>query len=266
MKKTCSRCEKSKSLDLFRPDSRYSMGVHGQCRKCEVERDRERYFATPKSRRQELQRIDRKKYAAKKKAYYEANKERILKNMKKRQKLNYAKCLRYWRKYWRMEVNKKRRYERFKKRLKTDTHFRFVFNARAYVRTCLRNRNIKKIDKFINLLGCSIEYFQTHIQKQFKLGMAWENYGYYGWHIDHILPCDSFDLKKESEQRKCFHYTNLRPLWARENFLKGAKIITPTLCLVESHQPVHNNQHSSESLERPFECLAKNSDNSNVPS
>ncbi len=44
--------------------------------------------------------------------------------------------------------------------------------------------------------------------------MNWENYGKFGWHIDHIIPCDSFDLTKEEEQRRCFHYSNLQPLWA----------------------------------------------------
>jgi len=46
---------------------------------------------------------------------------------------------------------------------------------------------------------------------------GWENYGPEGWHIDHIIPCYQFDLTQEEEQRKCFHYTNQRPLWAKDN-------------------------------------------------
>jgi hypothetical protein len=49
--------------------------------------------------------------------------------------------------------------------------------------------------------------------------MSWSNYG--KWHVDHIKSCASFDLSKEDEQRKCFHYTNLQPLWAEENLSKG---------------------------------------------
>ena len=50
-------------------------------------------------------------------------------------------------------------------------------------------------------------------------GMSWENHG--DWHVDHIRPCCSYDLTIEEEQKKCFHYTNLQPLWAEENLSKG---------------------------------------------
>ena len=53
--------------------------------------------------------------------------------------------------------------------------------------------------------------------------MSWDNQG--EWHIDHIIPCASFDLTNEEEQEKCFHYTNLQPLWAIDNMVKGCKII-----------------------------------------
>jgi len=53
--------------------------------------------------------------------------------------------------------------------------------------------------------------------------MSWNNYTYIGWHVDHIKPCCQFDLSKPEEQAKCFHYTNLQPLWAEENLTKGKK-------------------------------------------
>jgi hypothetical protein len=71
----------------------------------------------------------------------------------------------------------------------------------------------------INLIGCSIEHLRRHLAFQFQPGMSWSNYG--KWHIDHIRPCAKFDLSKESEQKKCFHYTNLQPLWAKDNLIKG---------------------------------------------
>jgi hypothetical protein len=71
----------------------------------------------------------------------------------------------------------------------------------------------------IELLGCSIEKLKQHLESKFKPGMSWSNYG--KWHIDHIKPCARFDLSKPNEQKKCFHYTNLQPLWAEENLKKN---------------------------------------------
>ena len=64
-----------------------------------------------------------------------------------------------------------------------------------------------------------------YLQGKFKEGMHWNNLG--KWHIDHIRPCASFDLTDPEQQKQCFHYTNLQPLWAAENIRKGAKVITP---------------------------------------
>jgi hypothetical protein len=77
----------------------------------------------------------------------------------------------------------------------------------------------KKSDHTLSLLGCSLDTFIRHVENQFTQGMSWENYGQ--WHIDHIRPCSSFRLLDETEQKLCFHYTNLQPLWALDNLRKG---------------------------------------------
>ena len=61
--------------------------------------------------------------------------------------------------------------------------------------------------------------------------MTWQNYGR-AWHIDHIIPCSAFDLTRPNQIRQCFHFTNLRPLWAKANLRKHAKIIDPQLKLL----------------------------------
>ncbi len=75
----------------------------------------------------------------------------------------------------------------------------------------------------MKLLGIPHMYFlKTWLECKFKEGMTWENRNL--WHIDHVLPCSSFDLTKAEEQAKCFHYTNLQPLWASENLSKVKRL------------------------------------------
>ena len=50
--------------------------------------------------------------------------------------------------------------------------------------------------------------------------MSWDNYGSY-WDIDHIIPCASFNLDNLEEQKKCFIFTNTRPLSKIENQRKN---------------------------------------------
>lgn len=80
-----------------------------------------------------------------------------------------------------------------------------------------------KSARTLELLGCSIEELRDYLEKQFSIGMTWENYGFRGWHIDHKKPCASFDLSIPEEQKKCFHFTNLQPLWMEDNFSKGRR-------------------------------------------
>jgi len=80
-----------------------------------------------------------------------------------------------------------------------------------------------KVASTEELLGCSFDVFVEHLQSQFKDGMSWDNRGRAGWHIDHIRPCASFDLSDPDQQRQCFHYTNMQPLWAADNLSKGSK-------------------------------------------
>jgi hypothetical protein len=76
-----------------------------------------------------------------------------------------------------------------------------------------------KAGRTLEMLGCSLEYFKQYLEERFQPGMSWENRD--RWHIDHILPCASFDLADTEQQRKCFHYTNMQPLWAGDNMKKS---------------------------------------------
>jgi hypothetical protein len=94
------------------------------------------------------------------------------------------------------------------------------------VRRCLRKRiwdavrgRAGKSARTMELVGCSAPELIAHLEKQFSPGMSWENYG--KWHVDHKKPCSAFDLTDPEQQRLCFNYTNLQPLWALDNIRKG---------------------------------------------
>ena len=82
----------------------------------------------------------------------------------------------------------------------------------------------------LELIGCTSDKMKAHLEAQFSPGMTWDNYGHpnggytAGWHIDHIIPCAAFDLTDPVEQKQCFHYTNLQPLWAEDNLKKGDRV------------------------------------------
>ena len=80
------------------------------------------------------------------------------------------------------------------------------------------------LGKIDNLIGCTIDQLKTYLESKFQPNMTWKNHSQFGWHIDHIIPCCSFDLTNEIQRQKCFHYTNLQPLWSTDNLIKGKKI------------------------------------------
>lgn len=102
---------------------------------------------------------------------------------------------------------------------------RYHSNIAAKVRQLLATRLhtfVKSGAGTMDYLGCSIDELRAHLETCFQVGMSWENYGRTGWHIDHIRPCASFNLADEVQARKCFHWTNLQPLWAFENVRKNS--------------------------------------------
>jgi hypothetical protein len=86
----------------------------------------------------------------------------------------------------------------------------------------VRRDRATKGESALLLVGCSLEELRSHLENQFSPGMSWENYGS-AWHIDHRRPCAKFNLLDANEQRACFHFWNLQPLWAFDNLSKGAR-------------------------------------------
>lgn len=242
--KICSTCKIRKPISEFTKKSKNEDGLNCQCKEC-VKKYRER----TKDRDKEWREKNKEKLKKKSKKYYLDNKEKIKARVKKyveenkeakkqadREYLlkNREKLLQYKKNYYR--ENKKRLLmahkeweKKNKNKINLNQRLKRKNNKSFQLLRALRNRMYDvlkgrtKSDTTKNLLGCSIEDFKKHLEKQFKPGMTWDNYGRKGWHIDHIKPCAKFDFSKESEQRKCFNYTNLQPLWWHENLSKGKK-------------------------------------------
>lgn len=98
----------------------------------------------------------------------------------------------------------------------------YVLMCRLRRRTCHALAGIGKTARTELLLGCTWQELQAHIERQFLPGMSWSNR--VDWHMDHKRPCVSFDLADAAQQRECFHYSNLQPLWKADNLSKGVKI------------------------------------------
>jgi hypothetical protein len=141
--------------------------------------------------------------------YYVKNKEKIKTRIQIYTEKNYSKYL-------------KRKNKYRNRRRKNDVNFKLIDNIRRRINYAIKVNSKSK--RTIQLLGCSTTYLKHHLESKFTAGMSWDNYGVKGWHIDHLIPCASFDLSKPEEQKKCFHYTNLQPLWAKDNLSKGAKL------------------------------------------
>ena len=110
-------------------------------------------------------------------------------------------------------------------RCKVDPLFKLERNLRCRLWHALKNQKADKKHRTKQLTGCELSFLKGYLEGKFTEGMSWDKMGK-EIHIDHIKPCCSFDLKEEEEQKKCFHYTNLQPLWAAENLSKGGKYYT----------------------------------------
>jgi len=247
--KVCSKCHVEKNVSEFGKTEDSRDGYRYYCNECQRQEwviNREAISA----RRREVLRQNPEEGKRKAREYYQKNRE----EMKKRRQENLVnirvKEAAYAREYYKknkdkvvaknhkwvdahkeQDLTRRRKYnqenkgyflEYVRERRKTDLDFKLRSVLRCRLRLALKG--IAKSAHTMELVGCTTAKLKTHLGIQFRDGMSWENYGgKTGWQIDHIIPCASFDLSKPEEQRGCFHYTNLQPLWAADNMRKGTK-------------------------------------------
>jgi hypothetical protein len=104
---------------------------------------------------------------------------------------------------------------------RNDPAGRLSTNLRSRLNRAIRGSY--KSGSAISDVGCTIPELKAYLESKFKPGMTWENYGRTGWHIDHIEPLAKFDLTDREQLLQACHYSNLQPLWAEENLMKGAQ-------------------------------------------
>jgi len=93
----------------------------------------------------------------------------------------------------------------------------FMISDRLNKRVTASIKNNSKNSSVPEIIGCSIQEVRIYLESKFLPGMSWDNWSKNGWHIYHIKPCYLFNLTKDEEIKECFHYTNLQPLWAKDN-------------------------------------------------
>lgn len=88
------------------------------------------------------------------------------------------------------------------------------------ITTILRRGNKIPESYVLKYVKCSMEEVRAHFERQFTPDMHWGNYGVFGWQIDHIIPCERFNLELEEHKHVCFDLRNMRPLWWRKNCVR----------------------------------------------
>jgi hypothetical protein len=170
----------------------------------------------------------------KKKYYASLSKERKSKILIRQQQLSYKKqkASSYKKRYKEDQIFRKKQNQAIvkssRKRYKTDINFRLSDILRSRLNKAISNN--QKSGSAVSDLGCSVAKLKIYLQMKFHRNsrgrhecMTWDNYGHKTWHIDHIKPLSSFNLTDPKQLKEACHYTNLQPLWARDNIKKSNK-------------------------------------------
>jgi len=222
--KICSKCKEEKELCLFGLNKKSKDGLKCYCNECRKIESKEYRTKNPEKRKETLTK------------YFEKNREDILEKSKANYYLDLEKTRDIKRKSYHKNkekhkerlkeyriVNSERRTKYQRDKINNDIQYKLSANVRHRIITFLKKEDITKTNKTFDIVGCTPQFLKEHLESQFKDGMSWDNYGFYGWHIDHIIPLSS--AKNEEELYKLCYYTNLQPLWAKDNLSKGSKIL-----------------------------------------
>lgn len=212
--KECSRCHEIKAARYFCRNARNPSGLNPPCRACVKVRQDQRY-------------------AEHKDKVLEANQRWIVANPEK-----VAERRRRWRANnpsydveWRLrnlEVNRERARIRARRRRAASAEIRVSNAISCAIRDQITGK-VKNGRKAFDLLGFTFDDLKAHLERQFKPGMSWSNYGLGGWEIDHKVPISAhnFSSPDDIDFKRCWALSNLQPLWASENRSKQGRLDHP---------------------------------------
>jgi len=207
--KFCKQCNLLKDIDKFQKNGKYYKHTCKECAAVYFKNHRlnnhEYHINRIKNWKKENQAkikeyrildydINKEKYKANKKIWYNHNKDIVVQNV-----VAYR-------------ANK----------LKTDSHFKMIENTRSLIRNAFKRIFTTKSKKTLEILGCTFNEFKIHLEKQFNDKMNWDNQGNY-WVMDHIKPIAL--AKNEQDVILLNHYTNFQPMEKIENIIKGKMYI-----------------------------------------
>jgi hypothetical protein len=208
----CTICNKEKKLSDFSIHKGTSSGFYSWCLVCSRKKDNNR-----KKIRKDYIEIDIKNCN-------QCNTiKTVLKNFSKKigTRDGYSNICKDCDKKYRKSVAKEL-YQKKKHKLVTNIQYKLSENIRARLRILLGNIKIKK-PKTEKLIDCNLDDFTKHLNKLFYKDISFDNYGT-TWHLDHIIPCDWFNLTEIDQLKACTHYTNLQPLLINDNSVKSNRL------------------------------------------
>ena len=240
--KACTVCKIIKPIDSFSKRSARPSGRVSRCKDCAAHAwttwvgENKEYN---QARALEYSRNNKDREAARGKKYRQENKEKVLASANA-WRLNNAEKVKKMKQAWRAANKEKIRKQKIawrnanrerannasrilmKKRLSSNPIFKLSCNVRTLISQAVKRGGYTKKAKTAEILGCSFEFFKSHIERQFPKGMTWDNRDQ--WHLDHIIPYAS--AKTEGDVLRLSHFTNVRPMWAKDNLAKKDKILT----------------------------------------
>lgn len=211
--KTCAKCNTEKEYNQYYKKQISKDGYNNICIPC-----RKGYNELNKENTQKYYKENKERYQENGKKHYSENKEKInnksiewgKNNPEKRKEIQdkWNKNNREYFKIWR------------KNKWETDPNFKLRIILGARLNDILKRIKLNKSSSIISFIGCPIEELKIHIENQFLPEFTWDNHGEI-WELDHIIPCFNFDMENVEEQKKCFHYTNLQPLFKTTRIAKS---------------------------------------------